>query len=117
MLVATPHKRVQRTRIDHPGVGLVYVCDAAQLHCALEFVLQDFGQVLHALLSVREGIEVRSTDAHRRGAQRERLEDVGAACDAAVDVDFEFVGCEDPWADPMDLEEGEDGGLGPRRQV
>ena len=63
--------------------------DAYIAHRDAQLVLQDVDQVLDALLPVARRIQETPPDAHGRRAEAQTLEDVGAAPDAAVDVDLE----------------------------
>lgn len=63
-------------------------------------------QMLHPVRSVIQSVEKRSPNGYRRRSEAERLEDVGAPPDAAVNEDFELV--EDFRAAFVKLQEHED---------
>ena len=67
-------------------------------------------EILHALGPIVEAVEERPTERHGRGAQADGFQDIGAATDAAVDVDFE--GVEDVRRVAVQVEEDQDGGRG-----
>lgn len=89
MGVGVPYERLEGSRVDHPGVCLINVRDATQLHRGHEFVFENLAHMLDALLAVVDRIQPRPADANGHGAERKGLEDVGASCEAAVDVDLE----------------------------
>lgn len=97
-------------RIHQLRPRLFHVRDARQPYTRLQFILQNLAQVLHALLPVAQTVQERPPDPHGRRAERERLEHVGAARDAAVDVDLAPV--EDVRADAVQLQQREQGRLG-----
>ena len=67
-------------------------------------------EILHALGPIIEAVEKRPTERHGRRAQTDGFQDIGAATDAAVDVDFE--GVEDVRRVAVEVEEDQDGGRG-----
>lgn len=67
-------------------------------------------EILHALGPIIEAVKKRPTERHGRGAQTDGFQDIGAATDAAVDVDFE--GVEDVRRVAVQVEEDQDGGRG-----
>lgn len=67
-------------------------------------------EILHALGPIVEAVEKGPTERHGRRAQADGFQDIGAATDAAVDVDFE--GVEDVRRVAVQVEEDEDGGRG-----
>eukprot|EP00445_Apocalathium_hangoei_P033414 CAMPEP_0203957256 /NCGR_PEP_ID=MMETSP0359-20131031/89188_2 /ASSEMBLY_ACC=CAM_ASM_000338 /TAXON_ID=268821 /ORGANISM="Scrippsiella Hangoei, Strain SHTV-5" /LENGTH=164 /DNA_ID=CAMNT_0050891077 /DNA_START=105 /DNA_END=597 /DNA_ORIENTATION=- len=65
---------------------------AAQAHDHLQLVLQHAHHADDALLAVgRQGVEHRPADADACGAERDRLEDIRAAADAAIDEHREVL--------------------------
>src|SRR6185437_9556692 len=62
---------------------------SAQLHGANEFVAEMIEHAGHALRAADgQSPDHRPADQHRTGAERKRLEDIGAAPDAAIDVNL-----------------------------
>lgn len=109
MLLPTRHQIIHIPRIQQVGPRLLHIRDARQPHTRLQLVLQYLTQVLHALPPIAQAVQERPPDAHGRRPERERLEDVRAPRDAAVDVDLAPV--EDVRADAVELQEGEEGRL------
>lgn len=66
--------------------------------------------MLHALLPVIKRVQKSPPYRYRRSAQTERFEDIGAAAEAAVDVDFQMI--EDVGRASLEFEEDEEGGGG-----
>ena len=84
-LVDELHRKVSRAEIVDRGVP-----EAEQR--GVDPAAQDVEHVLHAGLAVgRQAPEVRPADHHRAGAERQRLDDVAAAPDAAVEHDLDLV--------------------------
>lgn len=109
MLLPTGHQIVHIPRIHQVRPRLLHIRDARQAHTRLQLVLQNLAQLLHARLPVAQAVEERPPDPDGRRPERERLEHVRAARDAAVDEDL--APAEDVRADAVELQEGEEGGL------
>ena len=77
--------------VDQAGVQVGYLVAADEAHVHDELVLEELHGALHALLAVgAHGVEEGAADTDALGAQAERLDDVGAAADAAVDEDVDL---------------------------
>ena len=79
-------------RIHHIGRQFRHATRPNQTHIHDHLVLQQLHRAVHARQAIRgHGEEKRPPNPHARGAQTQRLDDVGGAPDAAVDEDGDAV--------------------------
>ena len=109
MLLPTRHQKIHIPRIHERRPRLLHVRDPRQPHPRLQLILQYLAQVLHALPSIAQTVQERAPDPHGRRPQRERLEDIRAARDPAVHVDFAPL--EDIRARAVDFQQDQHGRL------
>ena len=91
---SAPFRRQELIQLRGVEVRQVSVADIRQTtkaHGCLQFIFQEIHQVLDARSSVVHGVHERPTQADPFGTETERFQDVGAASDAAVDVDFHLA--------------------------
>ena len=90
---ATPRSRTERQRrTSDLGAELVRPCDAGQRHRQLELGEHAAEDVAHTGLAAEpEAVDVRASEEHRPRAERQRLDDVGARANAAVEQHLESI--------------------------
>ena len=88
MLLTPHHQMIHIPRIHQRRPQPIHIRNPSQPHPRLQLILQDLTQMLHPLLPIAQTVQKRPPDAHRCGAQRERLEHVRTPRDAPVHVDF-----------------------------
>ena len=99
---------VQIPRIHQLGPHLVQTRNPTIPHRHLQLIPHDLQQMLHPLLAIPRRKQRGAAQPPRRRPQRQTLEDVAPAADAAVDVDFQPR--EDFGTAPVAFEQGEEGG-------
>ena len=103
----------QTPEVEQAGVEVLDLGRANQAHVHLHLVLEQLHGAVDAVEAVRRhGVQEGAADADALGAEAERLEDVGAATDATVNVNLDLVLQAELAEDGHGLGENLDGGAG-----